>query len=411
MPERNLSPYGSVRDLPSVVEMETQLRGLGVFALIIPKVKRSEVKRLRAEFERIVVTVDRFYALLGPRNWVFTDDLNMPAMEHVVDTDDPVVAEARLLEHFRAEDRLSFPAGQLHRFEQMRSRMHLIEHARRDYEAARYYSCVLVLITVMDGFVNDFEKDRRKGLHSRSAEEMAAWDSVVGHHLGLSNAHKTFMKSFKKLDESEVTDLFRHGIVHGMLPNFNNELVAAKAWNRLFAVGDWADARIKELTPPKPEPTWRDLLSRIQDTALTKKRLDHWSSHEYDADGDDEWGVVATCEDFLGRWSGRQWAPLGQHFIQFGSDPVHVGRLALDAKSMYERRRLSEWKLLRVHHTAAAVAEVCATGTINGESESLTLRWVRVTDSNGTACEWDSGRWVLSPTYPDSFVRKEDTDD
>lgn len=40
-----------------------------------------------------------------------------------------------------------------------------------DYAAGRFYSTVLVLLTVIDGFVNDLDTAQRKGLHARSPED------------------------------------------------------------------------------------------------------------------------------------------------------------------------------------------------------------------------------------------------
>ena len=39
----------------------------------------------------------------------------------------------------------------------MRPRLALAQRALRDYQERRFYSCVLVLLPVLDGFVNDFE--------------------------------------------------------------------------------------------------------------------------------------------------------------------------------------------------------------------------------------------------------------
>ncbi|MBK9343935.1 MAG: hypothetical protein IPN07_13140 [Dehalococcoidia bacterium] len=99
---------------------------------------------------------------------------------------------------------------------------------------------MLHLIAVMDGFVNDFEPGERQGLHSRQPGEMAAWDSVVGHHMGLTHAMATFTKTIKKRVGDEVFELHRHGIMHGSVVRFDNVVVATKAWNMLFAVADWA---------------------------------------------------------------------------------------------------------------------------------------------------------------------------
>ncbi len=53
--------------------------------------------------------------------------------------------------------------------------------------------------------------------------------------------------------------------MHGNLVNFDNDIVASKAWNRLFAVADWAASRQKQSVPPKPEPTFREVLARIRE--------------------------------------------------------------------------------------------------------------------------------------------------
>jgi hypothetical protein len=75
-------------------------------------------------------------------------------------------------------------------------------------------------------------------------------------------AHRTFTKSFKARIDEPVYDPYRNGIVHGNIINFDNRIVAAKAWNRLFVVADWADARRKQSVPEKPERTWRELGER-----------------------------------------------------------------------------------------------------------------------------------------------------
>lgn len=38
-------------------------------------------------------------------------------------------------------------------------------------------------------------------------------------------------------------DLYRHGIMHGTIVDFNNIVVATKAWNLFFSVLDWAKAK------------------------------------------------------------------------------------------------------------------------------------------------------------------------
>jgi len=389
--------------------MEKQMAAFRLLGFLLPKDQRKQLKDLQREHRRVTEIVDTFYALLGARNWVFTGDLNLPAIEHVIDGKDPATAEARLIDYYKKADRIAFPLRRLHRFEAMRPRIDLLQKALADYEAGRYYSTVLVLLSVMDGFVNDLDTATRQGLHARAVEDMVAWDSVAGHHLGLSHAHQSFVKRFYKTDTNEVTDLFRNGIMHGTLVNFDNEVVATKAWNRLFAVADWADARQRQAEPVDPTPTLRESMSRWHDIQSQKARIEAWQPYEYEPDFTSEEAseLARACADFLTRWQKRQWGPVGAHFMEFGSTRSSVGKLAVEAKDLYGGEELSSWKILCVRHVAAAVAHTDVEIIVNGIIYRTDLRWVRIDDAGSTATEWELGRWALSMYGPSHFLKPE----
>ena len=125
--------------------------------------------------------------------------MSLPDVEAILDeTTTPEAAEQRLIEIYRETDRLAFWTRRLYGVEGLRERSHQIERAREHYFADQFDSAALHLIAVMDGFVNDFEPDRRRDLASRDPDDMTAWDSVVGHHLGLTNALKAYKKPVKK---------------------------------------------------------------------------------------------------------------------------------------------------------------------------------------------------------------------
>lgn len=392
-------PYGSASDLPSIQEMKAQIAAFKLLGFLLSRQQRQELARLQDELRRMTGLVDAFYDLLGARNWIFTGDFNLAAIEHVVGTGDPTVAEARLIEYYQDADRVRFALKGLWRFEAMRPRIPLLEKALRDYHEERYYSTVLVLLAVMDGFVNDFEKETRKGLHTRAVEDMVPWDSVAGHHLGLGHAHASFVKSFRKTDESEVTELYRHGILHGVLVNYDNAVVATKAWNRLFAVTDWADARIRQARPAEPQPSLRESLERWRGVKERRAALDAWSPYacEIESDGTPTCEVASSCQDFLRRWAARQWGPLGAHFMQVGKESDPPGRSAQLAKDVYGPHTLTEWSTVQVRHTAAGVAVVDVVLTVDDRTGRAEMRWVRTGADGATACEWEPGRWGLGP--------------
>lgn len=378
-----------------------------LLGLLLPKDQRKQLKDLQREHRRITEIVDTFYGLLGERNWVFTGDLDLPAIEHVISAEDAETAESRLIDYYKTADRIAFPLRRLHRFDAMRPRIGLLQKALADYETGRYYSTVLVLLSVMDGFVNDLDTATRQGLHARPVEDMVAWDSVAGHHLGLSHAHRSFVKGFYKTDTTEVSELFRNGIMHGTLVNFDNEVVATKAWNRLFAVADWADARERHAIPVEPTPTLRESLNRWKDIQDQKSKIQEWNPYEYrpDLTIEEPPEAARVCADFLERWQKQQWAPVGAHFMELGSTRSSVGRLAVEAKDLYQALELSAWTILRVRHVAAAVAHTDVELLVNGSTYRTDLRWVRIDDAGSSATEWEPGRWTLSMYGPTHFLR------
>lgn len=405
-------PYSSARDLPSFREMEQNIEGMQQLLAFTPAAKQVQLKRdmreLTTESEHLASLVDAFYDKLGNRNWIFSSDLSVKAVEAIVSIDDPAEAEKALITYYQSDDRVKFGMKRLSRFEAMRPRLPLLRTALEDYKHARNYSVVLLLIAVMDGFVNDFDKQTRRGLHSREAEDMFAWDSIVGHHMGLTNAHKAFTKSFKKTVTEEVHDLHRHGIVHGMITNFDNSFVSTKAWNHLFAIGDWADAQFKktEKAGAPPDPSLEEVVQQYRQLQDDKARRDQFQPYGCTPDSAN-CDALRAAEDCFDRWGKKQWALLGAHFMQFTSTPSSTGQLAREAKDLYEDYSLDGSSIQRVEHFSSMGAHLHASLTVNGQTHNAELRWLHVDDEFNMLDEWESGHWVLAPYGPLAFIKND----
>jgi hypothetical protein len=305
------TPYASALDLPSVRDLLKQIEGMKALTLFIGRKHRAEVIRVEKDVRELAAQVDAFYALLGDRHWIFHERLNTNVVERLLKLDADA-AEAALIDHYCDEDALSFMLMQLKGLADMQPRMALVEHARDDYLEGRYYAVVLVLLAVMDGFVNDIDASQRRGLHARDPSEMAAWDSVVGHHLGLSHAHGVFTRSTFKTSEEPLFELQRNGIIHGTLVNYDNVIVATKAWNRLFAVADWARSLEKEKVEPEPPPTWRGIFSQMAKNAEAQRALDEWRPFTLTADDPAfaENEVVQSARTYLEAWKAKNYGAM-----------------------------------------------------------------------------------------------------
>jgi hypothetical protein len=278
----------------------------------------------------------------------------------------------------------------------MRPRQPLLDLARTDYHAKRYYAVVLVLLAVMDGFVNDVEVSQRRGLHARTADEMVAWDSVVGHHLGLSHAHGVFTKSTFKTSEEPLYELQRNGIVHGTLVNFDNPVVATKAWNRLFAVADWARSLEREKKEPEPPTPFRTLLRQLAETAEARRALDEWQPCVL-ASTDSEFAtnaVVTSTRRYLEAWQSRNYGTMA------GAIPSKLaeetpGKTAGRVREEYRSFELLSFEIREARFVAAAVCEMEVVLTFPDGTQPAQMRWIRETKDGSPATPNQPGDWRL----------------
>lgn len=404
-------PYRSARDLPSVAEMLEQIDSFKLLTAIVVPDQRAAVVELETKLIALVENIDEFYTLLGDRNWIYHETLNtevVGAFLHKPAED----AEQDLIAYYRVPDTLDLVIRHLWRFPQMRSRRNLILRAREDYDAGRFDSATMLLLAVMDGFVNDVETEQRRGLHARSDDEMAAWDSVVGHHQGLGQAHRSFTKTFRKTSEDEVFELYRNGIVHGMLPNFNNVIVATKAWNRLAAVSDWAKSREKQAEPKEPEPTFAESLGKLAESERSRAATEAWTPSALVA-GDDGFAANPVHDRvavFLGAWKSKNYGQMASVLAKLTreeSHPKNAGRM----RDEYSLCELTDFEITKLDFQAPVICVVEADLVVDGDRKRAELRWIREADDGESAVEGvTDGEWRVMSWGPWAMFKAEAAD-
>jgi hypothetical protein len=225
----------------------------------------------------------------------------------------------------------------------------------------------------MDGFVNDVEPASRRGLHTREGGEMVAWDSVVGHHMGLSAVMPTFLKPFKRRHEDEVFEVHRHGIVHGMIVNYNNQIVATKAWNMLGAVADWATALQKAANPVAPKPSLKETWSSLTNLAAYRRYEKEFVTSTIEADqpgfADDD--VVRIATEFLEAWKHGRWALVARFMPPILRASSSDGELAREAKNTFESYNLTDFEIASLTYDQASTAAISGVAEVNGERKEL----------------------------------------
>ncbi|MFF0572040.1 hypothetical protein ACFYT7_30990 [Streptomyces sp. NPDC004041] len=394
--------YESARDLPSFLELDRQLKVLR----LLGKTGRERAASIKTQMRELADTVDAFYQLLGDKHWIFHDQLSLTAVRSILATADGDAdrAEQLLMEHYHDPERLALMLLPLRKLHAMRRRLDLVDKARQDYFASRFYSTVHVLLSVMDGFVNEVETVRR-GLHARKPEELRAWDSVVGHHLGLTHAHKTFTKGRSATQEEPVFELYRNGIVHGSILNYDNITVATKAFNRLLAVADWAVAREKEEQHQAEEPvTWssvgrqlKETFGAIREQAEADRANKQWKLAEYLPGSEDftSHPLYQQTHELLTCWKRRNYGSLTD-LMTHDLHNKHGKSVRSEIRRAFEPFPLADFEIRAIRHDMAAAGTVLAIlDHSEGQRVSAELRWVRENAQAHPRPEPLSGQWRL----------------
>ena len=133
-------PYGSAADIPSIADMLQKIEGGKFLTRFIARDQRAKLVELERQVRQHIAVIDRFYTVLGPRNWIVHDELPMPLLAAVggMAADD---AERRLIGYYQDPENLLRLSRRLSHPE-LRARSPLIEHAKTEFLAGRYNTCV-----------------------------------------------------------------------------------------------------------------------------------------------------------------------------------------------------------------------------------------------------------------------------
>ena len=391
-------PYGSARDLPSYQEMARMIQGLKAISFLAAPDVRAQLVEIEGQMNRLAEVVDVFYDRLGERNWVFPDALNLDRVESLLrDNPDPSAAEQALIGLYMDPESHKYWVMRLTRAEGLSARRRQIRRALKHYESGEFDSCVLHLIAVMDGFVNDFDPELRKGLAARDPEAMTAWDSVVGHHLGLTHALKAFGKTIKKRVDEETFELYRHGIMHGAITHFDNPVVATKAWNMLFAVADWATATIKARAPQPEEPSFSDTLEQFHRNKRVRDQLDSWrpAVHVNGEEGFAELEITRRTNDFFAAWHKRNFGLMASFESRSFTAHKRERRVAGELRDRFEGYELQDFEVQQVENSAPAVWIARGAATVNGVPGSFECRWISENSEGRSGFGDETAEWRL----------------
>ena len=178
--------------------------------------------------------------------------------------------------------------------------------------------------------------------------------------------------------------------------NFDNDIVASKAWNRLFAVADWATSRQKEAVPSKREPTFRELLAKIRENEKAKKALAEWRPRVLtdEEPGFTDEPIYRRAAEYLEAWRAQNYGKMAEFLSALMLEETH-GQTAGTIREGYAGFDPSEFSVRRVDFQAAAVCEIDIDLVFGAEVKPAQMRWIREGVDGMAALPNQPGEWRL----------------
>lgn len=409
--------YKSIDSLSMIKANRFTLGLVGGFAALCsdPEVRneiRMKIGKARSEVDEIISIIDKFYDLLGKKNWVCFDSLFMDRerIERMISGVSSDEAERELISYLQEEKTLERMLVRLNYFPDMQSRLGLLQKAKNDYLEGRYYSSVLVVVTVMEGFVDDaLIEEGRKGLSTRESNEMWVEHPSCLAAIGLPVVHNVLVKPIRKRIDEPCYDVHRHGLMHGKITNFDNDIVASKAWCILFAVCDYVRAKKEVSEQSKEKIGIKQLFKKSLELCARKTQkedislTDRWSPHSVDfndpAKEDEE--LINSCNEFFSAWCNENYGKVSSFFLKY--DERTQKARAGEANRHYSQHPIDEFEIEEIERTAPAKASIKVQLRSEKKNWTALTNWVRLDDSNSPVADFNPGEWRILRHLVDPF--------
>ena len=352
---------------------------LGLLGLFNGDMRRQakELEKQFADVERMKEDRQKFATRFGPHGWTIYDRLSSDAVRAAVAEADDAVAGRGLVAHHLNADNLEFLGYRFHR-SHYKAWHHLYERAVERLCAEDYLSAVPLILIIIDGICL-----AKTGKHPFSGgADAPVFDTETIGPGGISAGLAILGSMRRKLDTDSIDSPYRHGIMHGLNPNFGNALVAAKAVNLLQTMVDYFDrredekARIAKAAKDQRQPSWAELIATMSATQESKRRIGDWVArpavseqsiasagepHNLKAESPE-----ATAATYLDAIVAHNFGMLAKLTIDYPLRSIgyRAGRLREELGDL----KVTHWKITGIRDEAPAISEVDVSmeGILNG---------------------------------------------
>ncbi|HLS19564.1 MAG TPA: hypothetical protein VK090_07125, partial [Paracoccaceae bacterium] len=251
-----------------------------VLAAFSPRLreKLEEIERAWGVATAAMKNRDLFVQKYSPSGWVHHDSFSTGLTAELRDLS---LEEGELaLTRYHLDERYLARLGWRVSNGEYRHWSPLYERAVERIAAEDYLSAVPLLLIVIDGM---YSREIGKSPFSMQ-ENPPVFDCEAAAPGGVENGYAILGTVVRRVSDDPITKPLRHGIMHGLTPDFGHPIVAAKTINLLHATIDYLDGRrdedwrLEQARKQQEPVAWRELIRRRARTAEHREALEAWEA-------------------------------------------------------------------------------------------------------------------------------------
>lgn len=272
-----------LKDYPTLKHQYDQILSMNYIKSILPGNLEEQSEKLKQDFEKFIFEIDDYNINFSDNGWIAYKNINMPFLEQAngIFYKEGIEKAEEFIVNYYIDNSEEIKKDIIRSSNEFKIRLHIIEIAFEDLKNERYCSAIILFLTIADGVINDFTKN--KGFFTDNIN-LDCWDCLVDCDKGLKKIKDIYNTSRKKTTIEEIRLPYRNGILHGRDLNFGNKFVAAKCLVLLLAISEWISDkksevnRIEKYNMDINPPTLEESINTLKDIKEDNKLIKNWKS-------------------------------------------------------------------------------------------------------------------------------------
>ena len=352
-----------LEDYPSLKLQYEQVNNTLFLKLLMPKEQRKELDRIKKDMSDLIMTTEEYNNNFSDYGWIAYSLINVEFMKKAnkLFKDNGIEKAEEFIADYYIENSKNAKRFIQYSSNEFRKRANIINEAFEAYENERYCSAVTLFLTIADGVINDFTKN--KGFFTEGVD-LDCWDCLVECDKGLKKIKDIYNLPRKKTNEKIIKMPYRNGILHGRDLNYGNKFVCGKCFVMLLAISEWIknknneDKRKEQYIKEANPPALGESLKKLQETEETRKIINNWESREIVVGKDipitgkkedyTQYDFIYKFVETLEIWKSKNYGELAKRFEIIFNYEDRAGYKPKRCRELFEKNILLEFKLTNI---------------------------------------------------------------